>query len=263
MRNLKFKLSVAVAISAVFGVSGASAAHLPVKARVAPIAPPCLWCGFYVGLNAGASWTRNDADYMATAFGASITSSARTEGTSFIGGGQAGYNWQFGQFVVGIEGDIAWRHRTDSANMVPFAGAPTDQVNVANSQNWLGTVRPRAGIALGNVLLYGTGGVAFGEVEHSYQEIRVTTGQARMLADTSTRTGWTAGAGVQWAFTPQWSIGVEYLHVDLGSTTLAQGPSIVAGLAFPTSQTTFSNRSDIVRAKLDWQFGLGPVVAKY
>jgi outer membrane immunogenic protein len=260
---LKFGLSAAAAISAVLGVSAASAADMRLKAPLAPIAPPCLWCGFYIGLNAGGSWDRNDADYIATAFGASITSSARTEGTSFIGGGQAGYNWQFGQFVLGIEGDIAWRHQTNSANMVPFAGTPSDQVNVTNSQNWLATVRPRAGIAFGNLLLYGTGGVAFGEVEHSYQEIRVTTGQARMLADTSTRTGWAAGAGVQWAFAPQWSIGVEYLHVDLGSTTLAQGPSTVAGLAFPTSQTTFTNRSDIVRAKLDWQFALGPVVAKY
>jgi len=224
---------------------------MAVKAPVAPIAPPCTWCGFY----AGASWSRNNDVY--TAFGptTSITAEGQPNGTGFIGGGQAGYNWQWGQFVLGIEGDIAWRHRTDSANLIPLPALPSDQVNVTTSQNWLGTVRPRAGVAFGNVLLYGTGGLAFGEVAHSYQEIRVTTGQARTFADTAaTKTGWAAGAGVQWAFAPHWSIGAEYLHVDLGSTTLAQGPSTVAGFPFPGSQVTFTNKSDMVRAKLDWQF---------
>jgi outer membrane immunogenic protein len=256
MKSSKLILSAAVTVSAILGVGAASAADMAVKAKapVAAIAPPCIWCGFYVGLNAGASWTRNDDVYTFFGAGTPIIAAARPEATSFIGGGQVGYNWQWGQFVLGIEGDIAWRHHTDSANLVPFAGAPNDQVNVTNSQNWLGTVRPRAGVAFGNVLLYGTGGVAFGEVEHSYQEIRVTTGQARVLADTATKTGWTAGAGVQWAFAPHWSIGAEYLHVDLGGTTLAQGASTVAGLAFSASQATFTNRSDMVRAKLDWQF---------
>ncbi len=255
--------AVAVSTSTLLGVSTVSATDMAVKAPVAPTTPPCIWCGFYVGLNAGGSWSRNDDVYTAFGPASSLTAAARPSGSSFIGGGQAGYNWQWSQFVVGIEGDIAWRDRTDSANLIPSAAAPNDQVNVTNSQNWLGTIRPRAGVAFGNVLLYGTGGVAFGEVEHSYQEIRVTTGQARMLADTATKTGWTAGVGVQWAFAPNWSIGAEYLHVDLGGTTLAQGASTVAGLAFPASQATFTNRSDIVRAKLDWQFNLGPVVAKY
>jgi outer membrane immunogenic protein len=109
-----------------------------------------------------------------------------------------------------------------------------------------------------------TGGGAFGEVDHSYQEIRVTTGQQRTLSDSTTKGGWTVGAGFDWMFLPNWSLGAEYLHIDLGSTTLAQGPSVSGGLNFPASQTRFENKSDIVRAKLYWHFGgPGPVVARY
>jgi hypothetical protein len=101
------------------------------------------------------------------------------------------------------------------------------------------------------VLLYATAGGAFGEVDHSYQEIRVTTGQQRIFSDSTTKAGWTAGAGL-----------VDYLHVDLGATTLAQGASVSGGLPFPASQTRFENKSDVVRAKVNWPFG-GPVVARY
>jgi outer membrane immunogenic protein len=146
---------------------------------------------------------------------------------------------------------------------MPFVpGNVTDQVNTTNKQGWLATVRPRAGVAWGNALLYVSGGAAFGDVEHSYQEIRVTAGQQRIFADSTTRTDWTAGAGVDWMFLPKRSIGVEYLHVDLGATTLAQGASVSGGLASAPSQTRFENKSDIVRAKLDWYFG-GPIMARY
>jgi outer membrane immunogenic protein len=112
------------------------------------------------------------------------------------------------------------------------------------------------------VLLYATAGGAFGEVDHSYQEIRVTTGQQRIFSDSTTKAGWTAGAGLDWMFMQNWSVGIEYLHVDLGATTLAQGASVSSGLPFPASQTRFENKSNVVRAKVNWRFG-GPVVARY
>jgi opacity protein-like surface antigen len=74
---------------------------------------------------------------------------------------KAGYNWQWNSFVLGVEGDIAWRDRTATANLIPFVpGNVTDQVNATNKQGWLATVRPRAGVAWGNALLYVTSGAA-------------------------------------------------------------------------------------------------------
>jgi outer membrane immunogenic protein len=259
------KIALAVAAASVMFAGAASAADMAArpytKAPPPVIAPPCVWCGFYIGVNAGGTWDRNDATY--TQFPSLATASTRLDTSGFIGGGQVGYNWQWNNFVLGIEGDAAWRDRTASARLLPFApGNVDDVVNVSNRQGWLATIRPRAGVAFNNALFYVTGGVAFGEVSHSYQELRLSTGQNRLFTDTDTRTGWTAGVGAEYKFVPNWSIGVEYLHVDLGSTTIASPASVSGGLPFPASQVRFENKSDIVRAKINYHFG-GPVVAKY
>jgi outer membrane immunogenic protein len=262
-RHLGLSIATVVSLS-VGGFGGASAADMAVKSMPpAPMQPACVWCGFYLGLNAGGSWDKNAADYAFFRTVPPIFASASPQSSSFIGGGQAGYNWQWGSFVLGVEGDIAWRDRAAAANLLPFApGDVIDQVNTSNKQGWIGTLRPKVGVAWGNVMVYATAGGAFGEVDHSYQEIRVTTGQQRTLSDSTTKGGWTAGAGFDWMFLPRWSLGAEYLHVDLGSTTLAQGASVSGGLGFPASQTRSENKSDIVRAKLNCHFG-GPVVARY
>jgi outer membrane immunogenic protein len=184
-----------------------------------------------------------------------------------IGGGQIGYNWQTSNIVFGIEADIDGRNATASANgLMPFAPADTfDQVNISQTDNWLSTVRGRLGVTFGNVLLYGTGGAAFGEVDHSYTQIRTTTGQALTLSDSDTRSGWAAGVGIEAMVWNNVSLGVEYLHVDLGTSTLVQGTAITSGgLVFPPSSTSFQNRQDMVRAKLNWHFNFGgPLATRY
>jgi outer membrane immunogenic protein len=257
------KLFAAVSLLAAAGAASASAADLPVRA---PETAPAIysWTGFYTGLNAGGSWARDDATYSGFNANATFTASANSTSMSFIGGGQAGYNWQTGSLVFGIEGDAAWRHQTNTANLVPDPVRPGDQVNTFATQNWLATVRPRVGAAFGNALIYATGGWAVGEVDHGYQQIRVSTGQSHSGSDATTQSGWTIGGGIQWAFWNNWSIGLEYLHVDLGTDTLFLPGATVAGLKFPSSQTIFHDRSDIVRAKLDYKFDWSsPVVAKY
>lgn len=249
-----------VAIGALIaGPAMAADLRMPVKAPPAPLPPTCIWCGWYIGANVGGSWGNDRDTYNQT--GTAFSATATLHPSGVIGGGQIGYNWQTSNIVFGIEGDFAGRHATATANgLTPFAGIGNtiDQVNISQTDNWLATVRGRLGVAFGNVLLYGTGGVAFGDVEHSYTQIRTTTGQALMLSDSDTRTGWTAGAGIEWMVWNNVSLGVEYLHVDLGTTTLAQGTTItVAGLPFPPSSTSFENRQDIVRAKLNWHFNFG------
>jgi outer membrane immunogenic protein len=98
--------------------------------------------------------------------------------------------------------------------------------------------------------------LAYGEVEHSSLENRVTVpGQNRLISDDTTKTGWTVGGDVEWAVTPRWSICAEYLHIDLGSTNLSQRTSPAGGILFPASTAHFEDSSDAVRAKLNYRFG--------
>jgi outer membrane immunogenic protein len=174
------------------------------------------------------------------------------KGSSVIGGGQAGYNWQQGVVVYGVEASFDARHKTATTNIV--LPDVIDQINMSQTENWFGTVRGRVGVTFGNALFYGTGGVAFGEVGHSYQEIRVTVpGQSRMISDTVTKAGFTAGAGIEYKVTKNISIGVEYLYIDLGTDTLSSPTSVAGGLTFPASMAgPFKDRSNEVTAKLNW-----------
>src|SRR5262249_56351758 len=118
---------------------------------------------------------------------------------------------------------------------------------------WLATVRPVLGIANNNWLFYATGGVAFGGVEHAVVERRPSTlGAIRTYGEDDTQTGWTVGAGVKTGF-GQWTFGVEYLFVDFGRSTVS-APAQTIVINFPTSQVTFKDTSNIVRAKLDYRF---------
>lgn len=165
----------------VLAAAAAAPAHAadlayPAPAAYAAPAPVFSWTGFYVGGNAGYGW--GTADY-----------SDDTDG--FLGGVQAGYNWQVGQVVFGLETDIQ-ASNIESPNF---------------TLDYFGTIRARLGFAMDQFLVYGTGGFAYGS--GSYEVLGLTNSQ--------TQTGWTIGAGGEYAFAPNWSARVEYLYVDLGS----------------------------------------------
>jgi outer membrane immunogenic protein len=141
------------------------------------------WAGPYLGANLGYAW-------------GSVANNP-TKPSGFAGGVQAGYNWQSGAFVFGVEGDIQ------------ATGAEETFAPWKFSNPWFGTVRGRAGYALNNVLLFGTGGLAFGE-------LRATTFGS--LSDSHTNAGWTLGVGAELGFAPNWSAKVEYLYVDLANS---------------------------------------------
>ena len=226
--------------------AAADLGRMPTKApSVSTPVPVQDWTGFYVGGNAGYSWGRTDLDYTRDALPPVTTT---LDPNSFIGGGQIGYNWQLGSWVLGVEGDVAWRHGTDATTFTS-GNAFGDFATFNTEQNWVGTVRPRVGFAANNWLVYGTGGVAFGGFKHSLTETRpgVVT---RMTADSDTKTGWTAGAGVEYAFANHWSLGVEYLYMDFGTTTLL--PPMAAPL--PNSTGNFDDKSHVLRAKLNYKF---------
>ena len=262
------KYFVAVATIAALGfVNAASAADMPVKAVKAPIAAPYSWTGLYVGGNVGYGWASNTgggftsltdpglgfAGYFAAV--AEILPGVKPKGA--IGGLQIGHNWQVSpMWVWGLVADIQASGMKDSAT------ASIDPVGFANSIQsneskilWFGTARAKAGIASNNWLIYGTGGLAYGGVKNSTALNCATCGPPGFWAGStsSTRVGWTVGAGLNYGLTPNWILGAEYLYFDLGSISttaiLTSGP--YPGVAF-TSNSKF--RGSIARVSLDYKF---------
>lgn len=195
------------------------------------------WSGLYLGVHLGASIGDSDFRFPAGNQGSS----------SFAGGLQAGYNWRAGTVVYGLEIDATWRGNSDVAIVGPLAGAAQ---TFATDQNWLMTVRPRLGLLLQpQVLAYVTGGLAFGNVDHS-----VTLAGPGLVgsgaSSSDTATGWTLGGGVEWGLDRNWSLKAEYLYVDLGSTTLVTP----ATASFAATRTTFDDASHLWRAGLNYRF---------
>jgi outer membrane immunogenic protein len=179
-------VSVALASIAAVCTSSALAADLSYGSRAPYTVNQPLnmysWAGPYIGGNIGWNWGSVDNN--------------PTRPSGFVGGAQAGYNWQNGPWVFGIEGDIQGNGASDTFAPWKF------------SNPWFGTVRGRAGYAINNVLLYGTGGLAFGEL----------TGQTFGFSESHTNAGWTVGLGAEVGLARNWSAKVEYLYVDLNDS---------------------------------------------
>jgi len=244
-------LLACIAIAA--GVAGPTmAADLAPKAPAYKAPPPVRavsWTGFYAGVNAGYAWT--DSDWQMSTPTAVVTFRSGTlHPQGFIGGGQAGFNWQSGFWVWGIEADIDGRGGSDLVS-IPGAGGATGGFRILDSHpKWLATVRPRVGAAFDNILLYATGGLAVGEVRVNHTLLDPPGGSTSVFSTSSTRSGWTVGAGLEYAVARPWSVKLEYLYVDLGTTTLATP----ADAFFVPASTTVSNKSQIVRAGLNYRF---------
>lgn len=189
-------LSLAAGTAAVAISTSAFAADLPVyQAEPAYVAPVAYdWTGLYVGVNGG--YVFGDSDFGLDPDGWMI-------------GGTVGYNQQFGQWVAGIEADLAYTDVDDSVS-VGVASASFDL-------DYLATVRGRIGYAWDRTLLYATGGVAFGRTS-----VRLDNGVVAVRSrDTSV--GWVVGAGVEYAFTDNWSAKAEYNYIDLGDVDAPGG----------------------------------------
>jgi outer membrane immunogenic protein len=219
MRKCVFNLLAGVA-GLTLVASAASAADLPVRAAPpAPFvaaAPIFTWTGFYVGVNAGYGWQDSDNDSVFVPAGAIPGFAGGTitfdedDGDGFVGGGQIGYNYQIGSFVVGLEADLQWADLGGSSGVATFpaAGFPATFVpaGVAGGVDWFGTVRARAGVAFDRALIYATGGFAYGGADDDND----------FLGDNDdVRTGWALGAGVEYAFTNNLTAGIEGLWVNL------------------------------------------------
>lgn len=273
------KLALAFSILAISAAS-ASAADMAVKALPPPVVVDS-WTGFYIGINGGGIWGRDNLTavpndpgttaFWAACFAAGACPRNYGHNTNASGevGGQIGYDWQFHTAVVGIESDIQWTDVKSTSSValpntgtgfVPFTGTASSKLE------WFGTTRGRLGfLATPSFLLYGTAGVAYGSVASSWTSTFVATGQNVVGSNTDTRVGWVAGAGAEWKWQHNWIVGVEYLHMELNSMSFGATGAGSAGCTtlncnFSVNASGF--KSDMVRARISYQFG-GPVVAKY
>ncbi len=191
------RLALGLLLTSITGA--AYAADLPAAAPYtkapAIVSPLTNWSGFYVGAMGGYG-SENTSDQFAIKGG--------------FAGGTVGYNWQFGQFVAGIEADGAWADINNSVTQV-FPGVGT--LTASAKLDALATIRGRFGVAVDQVLLYGTAGLALADAKVG------ATAPGVALSDSQTLTGWTAGAGVEWMFLPHWSVKGEYLYRSFGGQT--------------------------------------------
>lgn len=290
----RFLVATSIALT-VICVDSTSAADLdsPKPPAEPALPPPPLWTGFYAGLNAGYAF---DASPSFSTFGFPVhtgftnffsgthafASAASATGVSFanaegpIGGGQVGFNYQFGGAVLGLEADIqgvgargrgGFLGRADASVL----GIPseTTAIGVENekSLDWLGTVRGRVGYLVTPSLLgYATGGLAYGKATldawgsqawvGTIGQFLQTPGAAGRLSDTLV--GWTIGGGAEWAFAPNISVKAEYLYYDLGNVHFPSGAlttRLFSGLGdtiAASSRTRFDGH--IARLGLNYHF---------
>ncbi len=221
---MKKILLASASLFALGAFAPATAADLAARPYTkAPIAAAAVynWTGFYLGVVGGGAWEDASTDPKMSG--------------GFVGG-TAGYNWQSGNLVFGLEADAAW---ADVNASITAAGITTSSKTDA-----LGTVRGRIGWAINNVLLYGTGGYAWIDNKITVSALGAS------VSDSKFHSGWTVGAGVEAFFAPQWSVKGEYLYRSLaGETYFGVVPSGTLNL-------------HTVQVGVNYHFN-GPVVAKY
>lgn len=240
-------------------------ARMPVKAAPASVAVMPAWSGFYLGLFAGYGWGRATAtapfDSSSGFFYNFLGASYRFDADGFFGGGTVGYNIQSGALVYGLEGEVGYLGLKGSALEPNDLPATTDTVTRFKSDLY-GAIYGRLGIAAGNALFYGKGGVAFLNAKAS--TIDPCAGTPGCGTTTLTMTGdkvmvgWSAGGGVEWLFGSGWSAKLEYAYFDFGKIDVA-GPSSVGGEFY---RQTVDVTAHTAKLGLNYRWG-APVVARY
>jgi outer membrane immunogenic protein len=252
MKRLLWGLFLAAQLTA-----PAAAADMALKAAPVKALPPVAlydWTGFYVGLQGGGDWFSKDWFTPTTPLNLTTgCNCGRPDGghtaNSWLFGGQAGFNYQVSKWVFGVEAEASWTDLRGSNTNPDFI-----MLIQRSRTDGLGTLTGRIGYAVDRVLIYGKGGGAW-----AHDRFATATGGRDIQALTDNRFGWTVGLGVEWAFANNWSVKVEYDHLDFGWGRETLQPLLAGGSAF---EYDIRQRVDMVKAGVNYKFG-GPVVARY
>jgi outer membrane immunogenic protein len=225
---MKQFLFASVGLLALAGSVGAAAAAdlsrpYPMATKAPYLSPVYNWTGLYAGINGGFGWGSAKWDGTGSSFDTS----------GGLAGGTLGYNWQFGQFVYGLEGDADW---SDIRGNHSFVGCGIGSCGIKN--DFMSTVRGRLGFAADRWMPYVTGGVAIGNIR--------STAPGFVGVD-QTNVGWTVGGGVEVALAGRWTAKAEYLYVDLGNVNCGLG----CGGGFGNNVNFTTN---IVRGGINYRF---------
>jgi outer membrane immunogenic protein len=246
------------------GQSIAADLRRPAPAPI-PAEPKSEWTGFYFGGNVGYGWNHavvNDS-FLLAGFGPISPDTRYAENLKgAVWGGQIGYNWQVGNFVVGLEADF---NGTSQIFDQPFAcdlgGAivPGCTVYPKDTIRWFGTGRGRAGFAVDRWLVYVTGGGAWQNLGSTGRVQMAGVGSWDIFNTSTTRFGYSVGAGVEAAVFGRWSFGVEYLFIDTGTKTTANvvlPAGLTAALGAPAGTMLYETHrlsDNIVRLRLNFR----------
>jgi outer membrane immunogenic protein len=247
-------------IALALGTGVASAADMPVKAPPYVPPPPFSWTGCYFGGNIGGAWA--NSEWHDSLFGLDW---ARSSDARFIGGFQGGCNYQFNNpgFVIGLEGQFDWAGNNDGGRtvVIPAGRLAGDVLSLTSNDTRIATLAARFGYSFDRALLYGKfGGGWVGN--DGFTVVDRTTGAA-FVGDTShTISGWMVGAGIEYAFSDNWSAKFEWDYLRLPGRTF-----VLPGVIFPAlagDTITSDHNVNLVKVGINYRFNWGgPVVARY
>jgi outer membrane immunogenic protein len=251
-------------------------AQAPVYAKAPVVAPAYGWSGFYAGVNAGGAWGNSSLNtsttfvpflgYFASSSVPAVNSvgSQKTKPNGFTGGVEAGYNWQAGSFVFGVESDFNYlglRGHATGSGVYPCCAPATFTINSSVNTNWLFTARPRIGVASDNWLFYATGGLAVTDLNEkftfadNFADVFAGGLNASEAASFSrTKLGYAVGGGIEAGLWSNWTVKAEYLYVNFGTSSI----KLVAPEPFG-SQQPFTHsaglQANIARVGLNYRLG--------
>jgi outer membrane immunogenic protein len=266
-REIAMKQWLVTFVSVVALTASANAADMYSGGLKDGYVPVNTWSGYYFGGNGGYGWNQGGSNVSAFANDGGITDGPNVrsfDANGGFGGVQAGRNWQYNNLVLGVETDIQWADIKGSRTATASAdgGDVTASAHASSELEWFGTLRGRAGYGFNNAFIYATAGLAYGGVK---DHLTLTTGgndpgtgSLTSSSKDSTAVGAVVGGGLEYAFSPAWSLKGEYQYIDLRKFN--QGFGVDLGVNTGNSATAVSNSENIyhtVRVGLNYHFGMG------